>query len=121
MKELQLKNMRNQRRKLRARRKLKLVSGESALRMSVFRSSKHIYAQLIDDLQGKTLASSSSIKMDVTKKTGVEIAREVGASFGAKIVEKGIDKKVFLDRGPYLYHGRVAAFADGVRESGVKF
>lgn len=121
MRELQLKNKRFERRKSRARRKLKLVAGENSLRISIFRSSKHIYAQLIDDAQGKTLASSSSLKLDVSKNTGVEIAEKVGSDFGAKVVKQVAEKKVYLDRGPYLYHGRLAAFAKGVRESGIKF
>ncbi len=121
MKSIDLKNRRTERRKLRARRKLKVVSGQDVLRMSVFRSHKYFYAQLIDDANGKTLLSASSLKMDDGKKTGVEVAKQVGLVFGEKILKQVQDAKVCLDRGPYLYHGRVKAFAEGVREAGVKF
>lgn len=121
MKSIKLKNKRALRRKLRARRKLRVVSGEGVLRMSVFRSNKYFYAQLIDDVKGVTLLSASSLKIDDGKKTGVEVAKQVGLVFGEKILKQVVDAKVCLDRGPYLYHGRVEAFAQGVRESGVKF
>src|SRR5258708_6611723 len=93
-------------------------------RLSVFRSSKHIYAQLIDDLAGVTLASASSVAPDV--KSGLPYGGNVKAAkvVGAKIAEaakaKGIAKVAF-DRGHYRYHGRVKALADAAREGGLQF
>jgi large subunit ribosomal protein L18 len=90
----------------------------------VFRSHRHIYAQVIDDFAGKTLASASSLKVtevpeDESKnKTGV--ARAVGAAVAAACQEKGVQQVVF-DRNGYLYHGRVKALADAARKKGLKF
>lgn len=93
-------------------------------RLSVFRSSKHIYAQIIDDTKGVTLAAASTLDRDIKSKvkTGAdcEAATEVGKSIAARAKENGIDQVVF-DRGGYLYHGRVKALADGAREAGLKF
>jgi len=93
-------------------------------RLSVFRSSKHIYAQLIDDDAGATLASASSIEKDTRAglKTGasVEAAKQVGKLIAQRAQEKGI-KDVVFDRGAYLYHGRVKALADAAREAGLNF
>ena len=91
-------------------------------RLSVFRSNKQIYAQIIDDLNGVTLASASSSSKDfeVMKDKKVEIAKAVGKSIAAKAVKHGITSVVF-DRGGYLYHGRVKALAEGAREAGLKF
>jgi len=93
-------------------------------RLSVFRSSKHIYAQLIDDDAGATLASASSIEKDTrgALKTGasVEAAKAVGKLIAQRAQEKGI-KDVVFDRGGYLYHGRVKALADAAREAGLHF
>jgi large subunit ribosomal protein L18 len=93
-------------------------------RLSVFRSSKHIYAQLIDDIKGETLTFASSLEKEMrgTLKTGanVEAAREVGKRVAERAAEKGI-KDVVFDRGGYLYHGRVKALADAARESGLNF
>ncbi len=88
-------------------------------RMSVKRSLKHIYVQLINDDEGKTLAAASDKDVQ-TKGTPLEIAREVGVIVGKKAIALGIAKAVF-DRGSYRYHGRVAALADGARESGLTF
>lgn len=88
-------------------------------RLSVFRSGKHIYAQLIDDKQGRTLASASSKEVkSAGKKT--DLALEVGKMISQKAKEKNIAKVVF-DRGGYKYHGRVKALADGAREGGLEF
>ncbi len=107
----------------RARRKKhirKVVHGTAARpRMSIFRSAKHIYAQIIDDETGNTLASASSLKTDVSGGN-----REGAAGVGKLIAERAqaakIDTVVF-DRNGYLYHGRIAALADAAREGGLKF
>ncbi len=88
-------------------------------RLSVFRSSSHIYAQLIDDENGKTLVSASSMEIKTTgKKSGV--ATEVGKLLATKALEKKV-KEVVFDRGGFAYHGRVKALAEGAREGGLKF
>ena len=112
-----------ERRKKRTRYKLrKFASGRP--RLSVFRSSKHIYAPLIDDLAGKTLASASSVEKALSDKlkTGAdaEAAAEVGKLIAARAKEAGVDTVVF-DRGGYRYHGRVKALADAARETGLTF
>jgi large subunit ribosomal protein L18 len=91
-------------------------------RLSVFRSNKQIYAQLIDDVQGVTLASVSSAAKEMSANKGpkVDLAREVGKKLAEKAVQSGI-KAVVFDRGGYLYHGRVKALADGAREGGLQF
>src|SRR5262249_35042229 len=93
-------------------------------RLTVFRSSKHIYAQLIDDLSGATLAAASSNTPDVRKGLtyggNVKAAAEVGKQLAAAAKEKGITKAAF-DRGHYRFHGRVKALADGAREGGLNF
>jgi large subunit ribosomal protein L18 len=93
-------------------------------RLSVFRSSKHIYAQVIDDDRGVTLASASSIEKAMREgfKTGasVDAAKAVGKLIAERAKEKGV-KDVVFDRGGYLYHGRVKALADAARESGLNF
>ena len=87
-------------------------------RVSLFRSNKNIYLQLIDDSEGKTLASASSLKSD-NKSINKDLSKKLGIEFGEKISKLGI-KKVVFDRGGYLYHGKVAAIADGIRESGIE-
>ncbi|MFN7172491.1 MAG: 50S ribosomal protein L18 [Fimbriimonadaceae bacterium] len=89
-------------------------------RVAVFRSLNHISAQIIDDTTGKTLASVSTMEKAVDAKANVEGAKMVGALLGARAKEKGISQVVF-DRGGFRYHGRIASFADGLREAGVKF
>lgn len=103
----------------------KKISGTLAVpRLNVFRSNKNIYAQIIDDENGKTLAAASTLdpelKADVKYGGNKESARKVGSAIARRAVEKGIEKVVF-DRGGYLYHGRVKALAEGARESGLKF
>ena len=112
-----------QRRRLRVRRTLtKAADGKP--RLSVFRSSKHIYAQVIDDVKGETLVAASSIEKDMRGqlKTGanVEAAKAVGKLVAERAGAKGI-KDVVFDRGGYLYHGRVKALAEAAREGGLKF
>ena len=90
-------------------------------RLNVFRSAKHIYAQVIDDVAGVTLASASSMDKDFESTgAGREAARKVGAQVAKKAAAKGITEVVF-DRGGYLYHGRVKELAEGAREGGLKF
>ena len=111
-------------RKLRIRRRIRKVSfgTPERPRLSVFRSNKEIYAQVIDDTTGQTLASASSREKELsgTKGTKSEIAREVGKSLAAKAVKAGIESVAF-DRGGNLYHGRVKSLAEGAREGGLKF
>ena len=111
------------RRKGRVRGALKRAA-RGRKRLSVFRSSKHIYAQLIDDDKGETLAAASSLEksMHEAGKTGanVEAAKAVGKLIAERAKEKGI-KDVVFDRGGYLYHGRVKALADAAREAGLEF
>lgn len=95
------------------------VSGTSERpRMSVFRSNKAIYVQLIDDLKGSTLAAASS--KGIADGTKVEIAAKVGEAIAKKALEQGIQEVVF-DRNGYLYHGRVKSLADAARKGGLKF
>ena len=93
-------------------------------RLSVFRSSKQIYAQIIDDLQGRTLVSASTVEADVKGKVksggNADAAAEVGKLIAARAKEAGVDTVIF-DRGGYRYHGRVKALADAARESGLQF
>jgi large subunit ribosomal protein L18 len=111
------------RRKATVRRAVKLAARGRA-RLSVFRSSKHIYAQIIDDVKGTTIASASSLEKDMraSLKTGanVEAAKVVGKLVAQRAIEKGI-KDVVFDRGGYLYHGRIKALADAAREGGLNF
>ena len=113
----------NARRKQRVRISLRR-SANGRPRLSVFRSSKHIYAQVIDDLKGETVASASSLEktMRDAGKTGANIdaAKAVGKLLAERAVQKGV-KEVVFDRGSYLYHGRVKALADAARESGLSF
>ena len=112
-----------ERRKARVRRALK-GTANGRPRLSVFRSSKQIYAQVIDDDAGRTLAAASSLEKDTRGKlkTGanVEAAAEVGRMIAERAVQAGV-KQVVFDRGSYLYHGRVKALADAAREGGLEF
>ena len=114
---------RSERRKATVRRAVKQAASGRA-RLSVFRSSKHIYAQVIDDEKGVTVAAASSIEKDMrgSLKTGANIsaAKEVGKLIAKRASEKGV-KTVVFDRGGYLYHGRIKALADAAREGGLKF
>jgi large subunit ribosomal protein L18 len=112
-----------ERRKGRVRGVLRIAAGDRT-RLSVFRSSKHIYAQLIDDNQGATLASASSLEKDALSdlKTGASVAaaKAVGKLIAERAKQKGV-KDVIFDRGSYLYHGRIKALADAAREAGLNF
>lgn len=110
-------------RRARVRRSLKAVSNGRP-RLSVFRSSKQIYAQIIDDAAGKTLAAASTIEKDLRSglKTGADkaAATAIGKAIAERALKAGI-KDVVFDRGSYLYHGRVKALAEGAREGGLNF
>ncbi len=109
------------RQKLRWRIRSKVNGTAKKPRLSVFRSNKDIYAQLIDDTTGTTLASANSRQKDLAALKGnkVEKSMEVGKALAAKAKDLGIETCIF-DRGGYLYHGRVKAIADGAREGGLK-
>ena len=111
------------RRKRRLRYQLKNKSG-GRVRLSVHRSGQHIYAQVIDDKAGRTLAAASSLEKDMrgTLKSGAnrDAASAVGKLIAERALAAGVTEVVF-DRGPYLYHGRVKALADGAREGGLSF
>jgi large subunit ribosomal protein L18 len=114
---------RTERRTAKVRRHVRRAAGNRA-RLSVFRSSKHIYAQVIDDIRGETVASASSLEKDMrtTLRTGanIEAAKAVGKRLAERAASKGVQHVVF-DRGGYLYHGRVKALADAAREGGLRF
>lgn len=117
------KPSRNSLRKVRHRRVRGKIAGTAARpRLNVYRSEKHIYAQLIDDEAGHTLAAASSRDESLKNVSGAnrEGAKAVGALIAKRAQEKGI-KSVVFDRGGYLYHGRVAALAEGARENGLEF
>ncbi|GLB46621.1 50S ribosomal protein L18 [Philodulcilactobacillus myokoensis] len=112
------KNKIRQRRHLRVRRK---VSGTAECpRLDVYRSNKNIYAQVINDDNGSTLVSASTLDKDVSGNTKVEQSQSVGKLVAKRANDKNISKVVF-DRGGYIYHGRVEALADAARENGLQF
>ncbi len=99
----------------------KTISGTATNpRLSVFRSNKEIYAQLIDDVNGVTLLAASSREKEIEKGTNVEVATAVGKLVAEKALKAGIEKVTF-DRGGYLYHGRIKSLAEGARAAGLKF
>lgn len=112
------------RKKTHRRLRKKVVGSKERPRLCVFRSLNHIYAQIIDDFEGKTLAAASTLDASIKEKinTGgnTEAAKYVGVLLAEKAREKGITKVVF-DRGGYKFHGRVAALAEGARENGLEF
>jgi large subunit ribosomal protein L18 len=111
----------SQRRSQRTRIRLKALAGGRA-RLSVFRSSKNIYAQVIDDANGVTLAAASSLETvkDGAKGSDKAAAERVGKLVAERALEKGV-KDVVFDRGAYIYHGRIKALADAAREAGLNF
>ena len=112
------KSDRRQRIKFRIR---KTISGTATKpRLSVFRSNKEIYAQLIDDVNGVTLLAASSREKEVGNGTNVEVANAVGKLVAEKALKAGIETVTF-DRGGYLYHGRIQSLAEGARAAGLKF
>ncbi|MBI5560370.1 MAG: 50S ribosomal protein L18 [Deltaproteobacteria bacterium] len=102
----------------------KITSTPDRPRLNVYRSNRHIYAQIVEDMAGKTIIAASTmteaIKDEVSKLSKTDAARKVGEYIGRLAKEKGVGKVVF-DRSGYLYHGRVKALADGVRASGINF
>ena len=101
----------------------KVVSGtETRPRLSVFRSNKEIYAQIVDDVNGKTISAASSRDKDISSAKGnkSEVATLVGKSVAEKAIKAGVST-ISFDRGGYLYHGRVKSLAEGAREAGLKF
>ncbi len=98
----------------------KIVGTKDVPRVCVFRSNTNIYAQIINDEEGKTLVSASSLENKGTNGSNIEAAKLVGASLAKKAKDAGITKVVF-DRGGYLYHGRVKALADALRDNGLEF
>lgn len=113
-----------QRRQFRVRANLKQVASADTARLSVFRSNSHIYAQVIDDVKGVTLASASSLDKKIKEKFKnggtVEAAEAVGALL-AEVAKKAGVQKIVFDRGGYIYHGRVKALAAGARSGGLTF
>ncbi|EPY14556.1 MULTISPECIES: 50S ribosomal protein L18 [Paenibacillus] len=116
------KNKARLKRHLRVRKKIEGTTERP--RLNVFRSSKHIYAQLIDDVKGVTVASASTmdkeLREDIKNGGNVESARKVGELIAKRAKEQGYETIVF-DRGGYLYHGRIQALADAAREAGLEF
>ena len=113
-------NKLSRRTKIHKRIRSKVKGVETKPRMTVFRSNKEIYVQLIDDIQGKTLIAASSKEITDAKGNKVEISKAVGTKLAEKAKAAGINDVKF-DRGGFLYHGRVKALADGAREAGLNF
>lgn len=123
MKGLNKKVRARLRRKMRIRKRL--LGTPERPRLAVFRSARHIYAQVIDDTKGVTISAASSLSPEIKDRLAecrgkVEVAKIVGELVAKRAMEKGV-KKVAFDRGGYKYHGRVKALADGARESGLEF
>jgi large subunit ribosomal protein L18 len=114
-------NKRNEiRQRIHARIRQKLSGTAERPRLNVYRSLNHIYAQVIDDHKGETLASASTLTLKLKTGGNVAAAKEIGKSIAEKAKEKGI-KRVVFDRGGFLYHGRIKALADAAREAGLEF
>ena len=114
-------NTNKQRMKRHKRVRAKISGTPERPRLNVFRSNANIYAQIIDDVNGVTLVSANTLEKEFEGATGnCEAAKKVGAVLAERAKEKGIEEVVF-DRGGYVYHGRIAALADGAREAGLKF
>jgi large subunit ribosomal protein L18 len=110
------------RRRIHQRLRQRMQGSSERPRLNVYRSLNHIYAQVIDDASGKTLAAASTMQGKGAKRTGgnVASAKEVGKTIAQRAQQQGI-KKVVFDRGGYLYHGRIKALADAAREAGLEF
>lgn len=107
--------------KIRKRIRKNVMGSETRPRLSVYRSNKEIYAQIVNDVEGKTIVAASSRDKDIKSEgSKVEIAASVGKAIAKKAIDAGIEAIAF-DRGGYLYHGRVKSLADGAREGGLKF
>src|ERR1700761_9431659 len=108
------------RKRIHTRIREKLSGTSERPRLNVFRSLNHIYAQVIDDQKGETLASASSLALKAKTGGNVAAAKEIGKAIAEQATSKGI-KKVVFDRGGFLYHGRIKALADAAREGGLEF
>jgi large subunit ribosomal protein L18 len=108
------------RQRVHARIRTKVQGTAERPRLNVYRSLNHIYVQVIDDMQGVTLVSASTVASKVKTGGNVAAAKEIGKLVAERAQEKGI-KKVVFDRGGYLYHGRIKALADAAREAGLEF
>jgi large subunit ribosomal protein L18 len=117
-------NRKAARRRIRYRIRKKVKGSSTCPRLAVFRSLNHIYAQAIDDEQGKTLASASTrdatVRGDVANGSSIEAAKRVGGLIAQRLKDAGVETVVF-DRGGFIYHGRVKALAEAARETGLKF
>lgn len=111
---------RTTRRTFRVRNKLRRINRSGRLRIAVYRSNKNISAQIIDDSKHVTLVSFSSRQLEKATGDKTEVAKQVGLELGKRAAEQKLGN-VFFDRGHYLYHGRIKALADGLRESGLQF
>ena len=118
MERNKLKTLRRNRRKIGIRKRI--VGTSEKPRLSVFRSAKHTYAQIIDDLAGKTLVSTNSVIAKMNNGGNIEAAKAIGAEIAGKAKSAGIETVQF-DRNGFRYHGRVKALADAAREAGLKF
>jgi len=116
--------MSRERKASRVRFNLKTKAEEGKLRLTVFRSEQHIYAQIIDDASGETKVSASTVdkklRKDITKTGTAEAAQKVGAAIGERAKAAGISE-VYFDRGSFQYHGKVKALAEAARKAGLKF
>jgi len=108
------------RQRVHKRIRAKLSGTAERPRLNVYRSLNHIYAQLVDDMEGKTVVSASTREAKIKTGGNVAAAKEIGKKLAEKAKAKGVTKVVF-DRGGYLYHGRIKALADAAREAGLKF
>jgi len=108
------------RQRVHKRIRAKLSGTSERPRLNVYRSLNHIYAQLIDDMEGRTVVSASTREAKIKTGGNVAAAKEIGKKLAEKAKAKGVTKVVF-DRGGYLYHGRIKALADAAREAGLKF
>ncbi len=116
--KLKNKNLRH-RRKIRIRKKI--IGMENKPRLAVYKSNKNIYVQAIDDLNQKTIATSSTLSDELKPEPlSLETAKKVGQLMGEQLIKLGISEAVF-DRGGYVYHGRIKSLADGIREKGINF
>jgi large subunit ribosomal protein L18 len=113
-------NIKDRRQRIKKGIRKKLEGTSARPRLSVFRSNKVIYAQIIDDANGHTLTSSSSVELDKKGGVNLTISKSVGKKVAEKAVASGI-KEIVFDRNGYLYHGNIKALAEGAREGGLKF
>jgi large subunit ribosomal protein L18 len=124
---MKIKTNKDKRERIRLRQRKRIMGTAERPRLAVYRSDSHIYAQVIDDLQGRTIASAASTEPVVKGKTAKEArggnkmgAQAIGKLIAERLLEKGI-KQVVFDRGGFLYHGRVRAVAEAAREAGLQF